>query len=207
MTDSWGKILKEKKVITELVISSLILASVLWALTIFLENNERRQGTILFDPFLSLFTPADVTWFTFIILYGALIIGVIHLTNKPIKLILSLQFYSLLVLTRMLAMYFVALEPPPLMIPLVDPFVEFFTTGTVMKKDLFFSGHTATLFFLFLLIDKKGLKYFLFVCTVIVGGLILAQHVHYSIDVLAAPFFTYGVYRLVLLIRAKINLN
>jgi hypothetical protein len=107
----------------------------------------------------------------------------------------------------MTAMYLVALEPPSTMIPLTDPFAEYFTTGSVMTKDLFFSGHTATLFFLFLITEKKLLR-FLFLCaSIAIAVLVILQHVHYTIDVLAAPFFTYAAYKSILLIRAKINLN
>jgi hypothetical protein len=93
------------------------------------------------------------------------------------------------------------------MIPLSDPFAEYFTAGSVMTKDLFFSGHTATLFFLFLITEKKILRYIFLCATMAVAILVLAQHVHYTIDVFAAPFFTYGAYKAILLIRRKINLN
>lgn len=32
--------------------------------------------------------------------------------------------------------------------------------------------------------------------TVLVGACVLLQHVHYTIDVVAAPFFTYAAYRI-----------
>ncbi len=41
------------------------------------------------------------------------------------------------------------------MIILNDPLVEFFGTGQTLTKDLFFSGHTATLLILFLVSEKK----------------------------------------------------
>jgi hypothetical protein len=104
-------------------------------------------------------------------------------------------------------MYLLPLEPPVTMIPLSDPFAEYFTTGSVMTKDLFFSGHTATLFFLYLMTEKKLLRYVFLCATITVALLVMAQHVHYAIDVFAAPFFTYAVYNSVLLLRIKINLN
>jgi len=83
------------------------------------------------------------------------------------------------------------LNPPEKMIPLNDPVVEFFGTGQLLTKDLFFSGHTATIFLLYLLADKKLLKTFFLVSAIVVGIGVLLQHVHYSIDVFVAPFFAY----------------
>ena len=63
-----------------------------------------------------------------------------------------------MVVVRMCAMYMLPLDPPVNMIILNDPLVEFFGTGQTLTKDLFFSGHTATLFILFLVSEKKIYK-------------------------------------------------
>jgi len=59
---------------------------------------------------------------------------------------------------------------------------------------LFFSGHTATVFLLFLCLKKKQDKWLALGGSVLTGFLLLVQHVHYTIDVLAAPVFTYFIY-------------
>lgn len=207
MNKIWGKYLHDKKFRSGFFIAAVILASVLFILTIFLKSVEARIGVGLYDPLLTLFNPVDVTWIIFIIIYGSLIAGIIFLALNPVKLIFAFQAYAVLVLLRMAAMYIVALEPPVTMIPLADPFAEYFTTGSIMTKDLFFSGHTATLFFLFLITKEKLIGNFFFAASIAIGVLVLMQHVHYSIDVFAAPFFTYGAYKLVLIIHSKFNLN
>jgi membrane-associated phospholipid phosphatase len=83
------------------------------------------------------------------------------------------------------------------MIILNDPFVEFFGTGKTLTKDLFFSGHTATLFILFLVSKKKIIKTVFLISTIAVAISVLLQHVHYTIDVFAAVFFTYACYKLI----------
>ena len=93
-------------------------------------------------------------------------------------------------------MYLLPLEPPVKMIILNDPFVEFFGTGQTLTKDLFFSGHTATLFILFLVSEKKIIKTVFLISTIAVAISVLLQHVHYTIDVFAAVFFTYACYKL-----------
>ena len=105
----------------------------------------------------------------------------------------------------MMAMYSLPFNPPSHMIPLNDPFVQFFGSGKLLTKDLFFSGHTATLFLLFLVIDKKPFKQMFLIFTIIIGFSVILQHVHYFIDVLAAPFFTYGSYRIVKVVREKFS--
>ena len=55
-------------------------------------------------------------------------------------------------------------------------------------RDLFFSGHTATMTLL-ALAGRGRWRWVLGGLTVAVGLLVLVQRVHYSYDVLAAPFF------------------
>src|SRR3989339_473589 len=65
------------------------------------------------------------------------------------------------------------------------------------KSDFFFSGH-AGIPFLFALIfyKEKKLRYFLFFCSAFLGIIMLLGHLHYSIDVFAAPFMTYAIYKI-----------
>ena len=109
----------------------------------------------------------------------------------PEKLLLAFQVYTAVVVVRIIAMYLVPFEAPEKIIVLKDPFVEMFGSGESLTKDLFFSGHTATLFLLFLVVESKRLKYVFLVSAVVVGVSIVLQHVHYVIDIFTAPFFTY----------------
>jgi hypothetical protein len=104
-------------------------------------------------------------------------------------------------------MYLVPLNPPPGMIPLGDPFVEYFGTGRLLTKDLFFSGHTATIFLFYLVSDpaRRGLKIIFLICTVLVAVFVLLQHVHYTIDVASAPFFTFSAYKITLKLSGMSN--
>jgi hypothetical protein len=84
------------------------------------------------------------------------------------------------------------------MIALRDPFVDFVVgDGSVLTRDLFFSGHTSTMFLLFLTATARPLRLLFIAGTMLVGACVLLQHVHYTIDVFAAPFFAYGSYRIV----------
>ena len=161
----------------------------------FLDFIELRQGSILDDPILNSFVPLEVTWFTFGIIYVTVIMVLFHLSWQPFQLLKTFQAYIFIALARMLSMYLTPLDPPPLLIPLEDPFVQTVSTG-VLTRDLFFSGHTSTSFLLFLSCTGRKMKIFFLICTILVGLLVLVQHVHYSIDVVAAPFYAYTCYKL-----------
>ena len=63
------------------------------------------------------------------------------------------------------------------------------------QGNLFFSGHTGFPFLMALIFwDKKFWRWFFLIATVLFGAAVLLAHVHYSIDVFAAPFIVYGVY-------------
>ena len=65
------------------------------------------------------------------------------------------------------------------------------STGT----DLFFSGHVGYSFLLALIFwNKKYLRYFFILFSVFMGVIVLLGHLHYSIDVFAAYFITFGIF-------------
>jgi hypothetical protein len=185
------------------VITLPLLVLVLSLLARFLEQNEARQGVVLPDPLLRLFQPHDVTWITFGLIYIGLIAAIVYLLRHPATLLLAMQAYALMVAFRIMAMSLVPLEPPPTMLPLNDPLVEVFGTGRLLTKDLFFSGHTSTLFLLFLVTPRGRLKNIFLACTVLVAFCVLLQHVHYGIDVLVAPFVAYASVRIVRVFQSR----
>ncbi len=60
------------------------------------------------------------------------------------------------------------------------------------NNDLFFSGHVATAFLGFLIFRKQRVGLFFLFATFIMSATVLLMHLHYSIDVFAALFITYG---------------
>jgi len=197
--DNWLQ--KEFRLRFLATLASLFL--VVYALSRFLDYIELRTGVILADPLLQAFTPVDVTWLTFLVIYLSVIMAILALILDPPRLMVALQAYILMVILRMVSMYLMPLDPPPLLIPLTDPFVESLSSGT-LTRDLFFSGHTATLFLLFLTAQIVALRRFFLVSTILVGIFVLIQHVHYTIDVLAAPFYSYAAYRLSIFADRKV---
>ncbi len=194
---NWSDFFKNKKLLIRFTYSVISLIIILFLMTHFLNFVEQRQGVVLNDPLLNSLRPINLTWLIFTVIYLSLILTIALIIKNPMNLLFAFRAYSLMIVLRIIAMYLLPLNPPVGMIQLNDPFVQFFGSGKILTKDLFFSGHTATLFLFYLLIDKKIYKNILLGLTIIVAFSVLAQHVHYSIDVFAAPFFSYAAYTVV----------
>jgi len=202
---TWKSFLKDKKNLTEFVITAVIVTAVIIAFSHFLHFVEQREGVVLNDPLLNAFNPIDLTWLTFALIYLSLIIFVITTFNKPDKLLVAFQAYGLMLIFRTIAMYLTPFEAPETILLLNDPFVQFFAKGDILTKDLFFSGHTGTLFLVSLLAENKTLKTIFLILTILVGSAVLLQHVHYSVDVFVAPFVAYGSYRIIKNLHIRIS--
>jgi PAP2 superfamily C-terminal len=195
----WKEALRSPAFRLQFFLTVPILAVVLFSCAHFLDWIELRPGVALPDPLPASFQARKLTWITFWLIYAALVLGVGTLSRRPRALLVALQSYALVVAARMAAMYFMPLDPPPGLIRLKDPFVQLFDMRVVLTKDLFFSGHVATLFLLFLTAQHRVLRVGFLLATVVVGAGLIWQHVHYTIDVLTAPFITFGCYRFVLM--------
>ena len=204
---NWKSFFNNKRNRNEFILTIILLAILLISFSQFLQFVEKRNGVILSDPLLNKFSPIDLTWLIFSLIYLSIIVFLISIIKEPDKLLIALQAYGLMVIFRTIAMYLVPLAPPEKLVLLNDPFVQLFGKGEILTKDLFFSGHTATLFLLFLLTEKKSLKFIFLISTFIVGVSVLLQHVHYSIDVFIAPFVAYSSYRIIKIYREKISLK
>lgn len=192
---AWREAWSEPDFRRRLALTLPALVGVLAVLTRFLEYVEARPGVTLPDPLLTVLTPRDLTWLTFGLIYAGLVIGVARLSTQPRGLVLALQAYVVMVLLRIAAMWVTPLDPPPGMIPLNDPVVRLFGPGKLLTKDLFFSGHTSTLFLLALAVAGWRSRAFFLSSAAAVATCVLWQHVHYTIDVLVAPFFAYASWR------------
>jgi len=158
---------------------------------------QGRPGPVLTDPLLPLLPRADVATPVFVLMYGAVLGAVGWLTRRPYLFLRGLWGYFLLLLLRMACIWLVPLSPPLDLVPMPDPFTAFFfhtAASEAITKDLFFSGHTATVALLALAVRGPWLRPALAVVAVLIGVLVLVQRVHYSCDVLAAPLFAWFAY-------------
>jgi hypothetical protein len=192
----WIDALRSRRFLVLTVSTVVFLVAALLSLNSYLQFNEQRTGVALADPVLARLPAVDLSWAIFALLYGSLITVVTSLARQPRLLLIALQAYALLAVIRIAMMYSIPLEAPPGMIMLVDPFVRVFGGGENWAKDLFFSGHTSTTFLCALSVRSRAIKLACFGACACVAAMVLLQHVHYTIDVLVAPFVAYGSLRL-----------
>lgn len=157
---------------------------------------QSRPGQRLADPLLALLPVHDVSVPTFALIYGAIAATLVYLLPRPQLLLRALWAYLFLQLLRMGTLWLIALEPPTALVILHDPVMDriFEVTTQPIVRDLFFSGHTATMVLLMLASRGRVWRWVLGLMAVAVGLLVLVQRVHYSYDVLAAPFFGWLAY-------------
>lgn len=194
---SWSSFFQDRKCRIEFIVTIIVTIPTLLLFSQFLSLIELREGVVLNDPLLRLFNPIDLTWATFALIYVSIILFLLKIIKQPEKLMIAIQTYVLMVFLRGIAMYLTPFNAPDKIILLHDPFVQLFGKGEILTKDLFFSGHTGTLFLLFLLVENKYLKTIFLAATILVGSAVLLQHVHYSVDVFVAPFVAYGSFRII----------
>jgi membrane-associated phospholipid phosphatase len=196
MGRAWAEAWSDRAFRRQLLLSVPALLAALSILANFLNWVEQRPGVILPDPVLSVLPARDVTWLTFALIYLGLVASLALMARHPRDLVRAVQAYSIMVGLRIVVMYATPLEAPPGMIVLQDPLVQHLGTGRALTKDLFFSGHTSTLFLVSLAMRGPRVRALFFACTAAVAFCVLWQHVHYTVDVLAAPFFAYAAFQL-----------
>lgn len=196
MINRWKNFLTDKRYTTILIISVTLVVVLLMMFVKFLMFVENRQGVVLEDPIMKMFTALDLNVPIFIVIYGSLLSGLIILAQSPKNLLIGIQTYSLMLIFRIVGMYITPLDIPFGSINLQDPLVFVLGTGQIITKDLFFSGHTATLFIIFLVMNNWKLKLLYLFLTIIVAVMIYLQKAHYLLDILVAPFVSYAAYRI-----------
>ena len=174
----------------KLIAGMIVLVSIFLALPRYFQYIENRNGTVLNDWVLAAIPARDVSIPIMIMIWGMIGLFTIRVMGKPQLFLKFLIAYVLITFTRCLTIYLVPLAPPVNMIDLTDPLTGVFYGGQSISKDLFYSGHTSLLFLIYLCTEKKIDKYIAGACTLAVGILLLVQHVHYTTDVVFAPFFS-----------------
>jgi hypothetical protein len=158
---------------------------------------EARTGVVLDDPLLDIVPPIQLSDFVFALLYGSLLFTLAFLANRPHRLVVGGLAFALVTLLRGASLCLVPLEPPPLGLPLSDPFIDSFGSSGPLTRDLFFSGHVATMVVLALAVGPGRARLALSIVAGVISIALLVQQVHYSIDIVAAVVVAYATFAVV----------
>jgi hypothetical protein len=185
--DAWQSAWYRKRAI----IGLLLVIVTLSLFPLFFQAIEKRNGILLQDPLLAWLPPHNVSLAIFVFIWAISLLCILRAAQDPYMFLTFVWAYWLLCLMRTLTITLIPLDPPIGLVGLVDPISNFFYGEKFVTKDLFFSGHTSAVFLIFLSLPGKIDKGLALITTVVVGGLLLVQHVHYTLDVLGAILFAW----------------
>jgi hypothetical protein len=190
-SSAWAQSSFRKKVIYTTI---LLLITALVA-PLFFGYIEKRNGIVLNDWLLEQLPAKNFSIPIFTIIWGMFIYAAIKAWRSPDFFLLFITGYLLLNLSRFITIGLVPLNPPLGWVALKDPLTGIFYGNKIVTKDLFYSGHTSTMVLMAFCLPAKWEKIMAFSATLVIAVLLLFQKVHYTIDVIAAPFFAWMMYR------------
>jgi hypothetical protein len=190
--DAWQSVAFRKK----LLVGLFFVISILFTFPFFFQAIEKRHGIVMPDPVLQLLPPHNVSLAIFIIIWAISLLAVVRAARNPQMFLTFIWGYIILCMFRFLSITLVPLDPPQGLIGLTDPISNFFYGEKFVTRDLFFSGHTSTVFLLFFCFPGKIERKVALIGTICVALLLLIQHVHYTLDVVMAFPFTWIAFRI-----------
>ena len=193
---NWKESLSNQGYTPKLLTAVAIFVSGVLQFPTYFRNIQKRPGTDLNDFVLDYIPFIDVSTYIFAIIYGLLIYMLLRVLAKPQLFLLFALTFVIETVFRMTTIYFFPLNPPANLVILHDTFAELLIYGDTepITKDLFFSGHTATMVMICLFVEGRRDKIIAMIATFFLASLLLIQHVHYTVDVIGALFFTYLSY-------------
>lgn len=181
---------------------SFVTAVVLFAISMIAQNAAynyilRVPGTTVDDLFLDHLPTLDLDVF---IIQGALLLTVVAsflFLYKPQYINFGIKCLAVFVIVRSFMITLTHLGVSPEQLKFNQNSYGFWLYDFLYnsEKAFFFSGHTGMPFLLALIFWRETIWRYLFLITSFVFGMsVLFAHIHYSIDVFAAPFVTYSIY-------------
>jgi len=135
----------------------------------------------------------------FVIVEGALwtiLISILLILAKPRYIIFTLKSVAVFLALRSIFVAVTHLGIYPGQVVPGPGFFDNLYTAFGLQTGYFFSAHTGLPIFMALIFwDEKFWRFFYLTLAVVFGISVLLSHVHYSIDVLAAPFMAYSIFK------------
>ena len=194
LKESWKETFNSPLKRLVLISGSILIGAIIYVLPVFFNKIEKRNGIVLHDWVLAAIPSHNFSIAIFSIIWLMGLLMIYRAIQKPNLFIVYIWAFILITIARIIAITLVPLDPPIGLVELTDPVNEIFYGHKIIVKDLFFSGHTATLVLIFLCLEKKTDKLIALIALIVLMVLLLVQHIHYTIDVLAAPLIVYPIF-------------
>lgn len=188
---NWLRAMRNASFRKKLIPGCILIAAILIAFPFFFQAIEKRDGTMINDWVLNEIPSYNLSVPIFVVIWATALLALIRAIKDPGIFIVFAWSYILVSAMRALCITLIPLSPPKGLVQLIDPLSNTFYGHAVVTKDLFFSGHTSTIFLMFLCLKDKWDKVLSLSATFLLAILLMIQHIHYFIDIVAAPLFTY----------------
>jgi len=189
---NWKTAISDFRYISFFLIASAYCLCGLYITPLYFGYIQEREAIALYDPILNALPAIDVSFFIFNIMNICALFTILWLLTHPRHLAIAVMTWAIVFTLRYIAMFVFTFDTPIGYIQLRDPLLDaMIYDDKVISKDLFFSGHTSYMFLMFLVVQNPILKRVNVMGMLLVGFLLLLQHNHYVVDVVAAPFFTW----------------
>lgn len=192
LTIRYGALCKERGYLYSLFVGFFVLTISFVLANYAGEYSSRVADQSVTDLILDNIELRDVT---FIHVHAALMFWIvfsIYIMTKPGTLPFITKTAAVFILVRSAFICLTHLGTPMNHLTIPTNFSSIF----VFTGDFFFSGHVGGPFLLMLVFWKHiKLRYFYLSVSIFFAFIVLVGHLHYSIDVFAAPFITYCIYQ------------
>lgn len=157
---------------------------------------QDRPGIKLNDPFLVWLPSVDLSIPILFCIYIPLLYLLFQSITDPYVFWKFVTGFVVIHLLRIISLLLFPLETPDGFIPLYDPVQGLFYGGRMISKDLFFSGHTAMVFWIFFSVRHGMVRRMMLLTNITLMAMLLFQHIHYAVDIVVALLVTIVLDRL-----------
>lgn len=161
------------------------------------DYSKRPTSNYVGDLILDNIPVADLSFIIIEVALASIVIGTLFVVSKPRYLLFTLKAIAMFIIIRavFISLTHVGIHPENIA-PGLGLFDSIYTYLN-FQTGLFFSGHTGMPFLVALIFwNNKRVRYTLLSLSFIFAVAVLLAHTHYSIDVLAAPFMAYGIFKI-----------
>ena len=161
------------------------------------DYSQRPTSNYVGDLILDNIPVVDLSFIIIEVALISIVLGTLFVFSKPRYILFTLKAIALFIIIRAI---FISLTHVGIHPDNIAPGLGFFDaiyTYLNFQTGLFFSGHTGLSFLIALIFwNNNRVRYVLLSLSFVFAVAVLLAHIHYSIDVFAAPFMAYGIFKI-----------
>jgi hypothetical protein len=159
---------------------------------------NRVASNSVSDLLLNILPVINLNWLIIEGALSAIVVSLLLVLAKPQYLLFTIKAAAIFIATRavFIAATHIGIYPGQVNPDTTGIFDRTYT-GLGLEAGFFFSGHTGLPLLMSLIFwDERFWRYAYILLAIAFGIAVLFAHVHYTIDVLAAPYMSYGIFKM-----------